>query len=131
MNVLHSIPIMHEEVEERIRARRQRGIDAHNATTNIVVPSCVVEDFVVVCHPSRLKHKISFQWGGPSHIVAVKSPTEWVVEALLTQKKETVHYARLKKYNALVKGMEFPNEDLDLANRASVWYEIVECIRDL
>lgn len=47
-NLQHSLAAMHKDVEGWMNARRQRTIDAHNTARNIVVPSFVVGDFVVV-----------------------------------------------------------------------------------
>lgn len=122
---------MHRDVSERINARRKRAIDAHNAATNIIVPSFVVGDYVIVCKPTKREHKLAFRWCGPRRVVAVTSPAVCVVEDLVTGRNEKVHTSRLKKYNALFDGEEVPEEVLDLASRTAAKYEVVEQIVDI
>lgn len=122
---------LHKDVKKRIDSRRLRAIESHNAATNIVTPNFEIGDFVVICKATRPAHKLSFRWCGPRKVVAVKSPAVCVVADLLTQKRETVHAARMKKYCGALDGSEVPEEVLDLADRTAAKYEVVQQILDI
>lgn len=126
-----SLALMHKEVHELVEARRQRSIEAHNAATNVVVPRFQVGDFVVVAKPKKPPHKLSFTWCGPRRVVTVKSPAVCVVQDLVTNKSETVHVARMKKYCGALDDTEVPKEVLDLVDRSTSKYEVVDQIVDL
>lgn len=130
-NIQTRLRDLHKDVNTRIDARRRRAIDAHNAATNIIQPHFEVGDFVIVCKAARPPHKLAFRWSGPRRVVAVKSPAVCVVEDLLTQKRETIHATRMKKYCGKLDGGEVPDEVLDLADRTAAKYEVVESIVDI
>lgn len=53
------------------------------------------------------------------------------MQDLISQKEETIHVTRIRKYCGLLNGNEVPREVLDLANRTAAKYEIVENIVDI
>lgn len=126
-----NIHMMHKDVGELVEARLQRAIDAHNAATNIVTPKFQVGDFVVVAKAKKPPHKLSFTWTGPRRVVAVKSPAVCIVQDLLTNKEETVHVARMRKYCGSLDNVEIPEQVLDLVDRTTSKYDIVDQIIDL
>lgn len=91
-----SLHEMHEDVQQLISDRRRPAIEAHNSSANIVTPNFIVGDFVVISKPTRPAHKLSFRWFGPRRVVSVKRNSVCIVEKFLTQKRETVHVARMK-----------------------------------
>lgn len=74
---------LHKDVAGRISVRCQTSIAGHNTVTNIFMVRFEVVDFVVVCHPTRSKYKLSFLWCGPRQVVAVTTPVVCVVQDLI------------------------------------------------
>lgn len=122
---------MHKDVGIRVEERRCRAIQAHNTATNIVCPNFVIGDFFVVCKAVRPNHKLEFTWTMPRRVVAVPSPAVCTLEDLISQKREKVNVARLKRYCGLLDGGGVPNEVLSLANRSNAKYEVVARIVDI
>lgn len=67
------------DVGEQSTVTRNRAIDAKNAAKNIIVPSFVVGDYVIVGKRTHWKQKLVFRWYGLRRVVAVTSPELCVV----------------------------------------------------
>ena len=122
---------MHKEVERSVSLRRERAIAAHNKATNVVSPSFVVGDFVLVRRANDRGHKLRFRWFGPCRIKAVHSPHVYSIAPLRGGKTELVHCARLIKYRDSLLCKPVPKEMMDLAERTESRYEVVEKILDI
>lgn len=64
-NIQRALHEIHKKVSAKINKRQQWAIEAHNAATNIMVPSFVVGDYLIVCKPTHREHKLAFCWYGP------------------------------------------------------------------
>lgn len=86
---------VHKEIGDLIETRRPLSIDAHNTATNIVSLKFLVGDFVLVCLPDMLIHKLYFRWCGPLRFISCHSPFVYTVDHLSSEKQQRVHCARM------------------------------------
>lgn len=126
-----SLDKIHKDVERLVSKRREQAVAKHNLSTNIVLPSFNVGDFVVVRRASDRGHKLRFKWFGPLRITAVHSPLVYSVTSLSNGKTERVHCARILKYDDSLQGSTVPQEMIDIALRTEARYEVVEKILDI
>lgn len=122
---------MHKYVERSVSLRRERAIAAHNKATNIVAPSLVVGDFVLVRRANDRGHKLRFRWFGPCQVTAICSPLVYGITPLQGGKTERVHCARLIKHRDPLLGNPVSQEMFDLAERTESRFEVVEKLLDV
>ena len=123
-----SIDDLHKNVSEKITSKRRREIEAHNRSTNIVVPRFSIGDFVLVRRPHNRGHKLQFRWCGPKRVAGICSPLVYMVTNLEGSKSERVHCARMIFYSNAMDNTEVSSEVLELADKSESRYEIVDAI---
>ena len=124
----HDLNNMHKEVALAVAKRREKAIALHNKATNIVSPTFVIGDFVLVRRSNDRGHKLRFKWYGPCRITAIYSPLVYGVTSLLGSKTERVHCARLIKYRDSFLAEPAPDAMLHFAATTEAHFEIVESI---
>lgn len=98
VNSLHlSLENMHKQIELTSSKKRKSAIDAHNRKTNIRPIDFTEGDFVLrgVLH-GKTGRKPSLKWHGPFRVAECRSDFIFVIEDLLTGKKEESHGRRLR-----------------------------------
>lgn len=88
---------MHKAVSDISTAKRRKEVEAHNRRTNVRPANFEVGDYVLkgVMTKDRVK-KLSLRWGGPYKVTECRSEYIFVIEDMLTKKKEEAHGRRLK-----------------------------------
>lgn len=122
---------MHRDVRGLISKSRQRQIQAHNSRTNVSTANFDVGDFVLVRRSVMGGHKLSFIWAGPRRVVECKSGFVYVVQDLISSKRETVHVRRLLRYRSDMDGKPVSPKLLNAAAHSSARYQVVNAIRGI
>ena len=126
-----SLDQIHKDVARSVSIRREKAIAAHDKATNIIHPSFVVGDFVLVRRTNDRGHKLSFRWFGRCLITAVYSPLVYGISSLCSGKTERVHCARLIKCRDSLLGFPVPKEMMELAKRTESRFEVSDKILDI
>ena len=122
---------LHKSVAVSNSKQRRLQIQYHNAKTNVKPLNLRQGDFVLVRRPQEKGHKLQFLWTGPRRVAEVKSPSVYVLEDLLTKKRETVHARRIILYRADMDGQEVSDELLEHAEHTQSSYESIEEMHDI
>jgi len=90
---------MHKEVAGLSEKKRQSSVDAYNRKVGVRPVNFSEGDFVLRGVLQRERgRKPSLRWKGPHRVVECRSDYIFLIENLLTSKKEEVHGRRLKFY---------------------------------
>jgi len=122
---------MHKEVEGLTSASRKRQVERHNKRTNVHCAKFVEGDFVLVRRAQPGGHKLQFVWRGPRRVVGVKSDWVYVVENLISEKKEVVHARRLHLYRVDMDGKEVSPSLRKTAEHSEMSYQILQELRNI
>ena len=96
-SLLSALDQMHKEVSIRSSKKRQAAVESHNRKTNIRPINFSEGDYVLRGIVQReSSRKPSLKWHGPFRVVECRSNYIFVIENLLTSKREEVHGRRLK-----------------------------------
>ena len=88
---------MHKDVAERSNRKRQAAVSSHNRKTGVRPINFDSGDFVLRGLLQRERgRKPSLRWNGPFRVVECRSNYIFLIEDLLTGKREEVHGRRLK-----------------------------------
>ena len=98
----------HKDFACSVSIRREKSIAVHNKATNIIHPSFVVGDFVLVRRANDQRHKQRFRWFRQYRITAVYSPLVYGLSSLRSGKTERFHCARLIKHCDSLLGSPVP-----------------------
>lgn len=122
---------MHVDIGERISVSRARKVAAHNKKTNIQKVNFVDGDFVLVRSATSPPHKLAFMWQGPRRIVETKSELVFIVEDIVSGKREVVHAARIILYRDDLRGKEVSDELRAAAEHSCANYQMASAIHDI
>eukprot|EP00171_Calliarthron_tuberculosum_P002687 IDg2687t1 len=122
---------MHSEVSGLISASRHRQVTAHNKRTNVHSANFCTGDFVLVRHAVGGRHKLAFVWTGPHRVANAKSDHVFVIENLISGKREAVHARRLQLYRADMDGKPVTQQLLRAISRTETRYETVNALRGI
>lgn len=67
-----SLEFLHKYFRERVDASHKCTIAARNQSTNILTPNIVVDNFVLICKPTKPLHILAFFWTGPRRVLRLK-----------------------------------------------------------
>ena len=126
-----SLENMHKHVNEEITKNRKRQVESHNKKTLVTPVNFEIGDFVLVQRAASAGHKLAFKWIGPRKVVKANSNLVFVVEDLITQKRETVHASRLIRYRGADDGREATDAEIQMSKHLEPSFQLVEGLVDI
>lgn len=98
-HLLASLESMHKEVAQKSSKKRQQAVQSHNRKTKVKPVNFVEGDFVLRAIMQRERSKKpSLKWLGPYRVTQCRSDYIFLVENILTGRKQEVHGRRLKLF---------------------------------
>ena len=126
-----ALEAVHREVQQRSDGSRDKSVAVHNARTNVQPLKLAIGDFVLVRAATKRGHKLQFAWNGPRRIVGAVSEWVYIVENLISKKRENVHARRLLLYRSNLDGTVVNESLLVQANFSKAVYETAKELRDI
>ena len=129
--IQHSLDQMHKEVAALNNKKRKDAVDAYNQKVGVRPVNFTEGDFVLrgIMERERAK-KPALRWKGPYRVVRCLSEYIFVVEHLLTGRKEQVHGRRLKFFrNASFEVTEELKEHLEYQEGEMLVVDRIDDIR--
>ena len=127
-DLMSALDDVHRSVSERITSRRKQQIETHNRNTNVQAVQFRPGDLVLVRRATRSPHKLDPQWQGPRRVVDATSDLVFLVENIITAKRERVHARRMVLYRGDLDGVDIDSKLLAVCERNEAHVEIAHNI---
>ena len=127
--IMDALGDMHRSLAERVNNARRRQIERHKRQKNVKSVRFRPGDLVLVRRATRSPHKLDLQWLGPRRVVDALSDHVYLVENILTAKRDRVHVRRMVLYRGDLDSSSIDPALVAASERNDAHIEVAERIR--